>query len=500
MRVWSRIALVVVFVFSAPFLFADHFIGECPLSLMDSTPAATEFDSSPHGVFRNGNLVHVLRGNILTTYNTNDVGDLQLAREDFLGSLAGRETEAGVAFSGGYLFISSEAGLEIFDLRNVRTGGNAPILVTRRAGLHYRRLAVNGTKLAGLYPMTDMPCYSPSGVGNCFNSVDMYSISTIASPTFLGRLDSRDRTVYRGFNDIAFNYGFLVVISDFAIASYNVSNPAVPTLVQINQNFGGKWLVSNGGDFLAVGDDQTFRTFRIDPVFSPFFTLTRLRSIAPYLTIDRSNAIRFNRQPHYDEVNGRFITLVEEIDPITLKPARTLAFDVFDFSTPVFEGSAERIYEDVTFTSENEIKYNPVAVGPFVYTIGTESGMQTWGACAIVTGRIEMDSVANLTCRGGEIHGWVTGTQKIVNVELFLDNTSLGAATVGGPLRTNVSSTTPVFNWRINVNLDTTARGEHLLRAIGTDALGNRRQFAFKRIFFPGSPNNCITPRRRAVR
>ncbi|HUP62022.1 MAG TPA: hypothetical protein VNA69_16565 [Thermoanaerobaculia bacterium] len=499
MRVWSRIALVVVFVVSAPFLFADHFIGECPLSLVDSTPAATEFDTSPHGVFRNGNLVHVLRGNILATYNTNDVGNLSLAREDFLGSLAGRETEAGVAFSAGYLFISSEAGLEIYDLRNVRTGGNAPILVTRRPGLHYRRLAVNGTRLAGLYPATDMPCFNINPGGHCFTTVDIYSITTISAPTFVGKIDSRERVVYRGFNDIAFNFGFLIVLSDFAVAAYNVSNPASPILVEVNQTIGGKWLVSNHADFLAVGDDTIFRTFRIDPL-RPFFNLTRLRSIAPYLTIERANALRFNRQPFYDEANGRFITLVEEIDPITLKPARTIAFDVFDFSVPFFEGAAERIYEDVTQTFEDEIKYNPVAVGPFVYTIGEESGMQSWGACAIVTGRIELDSINYLTCRGAEIHGWVTGTQKIVNVELFLDNTSLGAATVGGPLRTNVSSSTPVFNWRINVNLDSTAAGEHLLRAIGTDALGNRRQFAFKRIFFPGSPNNCVTPRRRAVR
>jgi len=57
-----------------------------------------------------------------------------------------------------------------------------------------------------------------------------------------------------------------------------------------------------------------------------------------------------------------------------------------------------------------------------------------------------------------------------------------------------------VFNWRISVNLDNTAKGEHLLRAIGTDILGQRRQFAFKRIYFPGAPNNCTIPKRRSVR
>ena len=49
-----------------------------------------------------GVMVFALRGQVLTTYTPNDVGNLQIAREDFIGSLAARETEGGVAFSNGF--------------------------------------------------------------------------------------------------------------------------------------------------------------------------------------------------------------------------------------------------------------------------------------------------------------------------------------------------------------------------------------------------------------
>lgn len=502
MRVGSRVALLFVVVFCAPILVADHFRAECPLSLVDSTPPATRFDASPHGVFRNGSLLHVLRGNILTTYNITDLGDLQVAREDFIASLAGRETNAGVTFgAGGYLFISSEAGLEIFDLRNVRggAGGNAPILVVRRAGLHYRRLALNGTKLAGLYPLYDLPCYPvPDITRPCPTKIDLFNITTISNPTFAGSVTASPFDEI-GFNDIAFNFGFLIAVGDGGLSVYNVSNPAAPMRLNFDSAIPGKWLISNGTDFIGIGTDRLIRIDRFNPLFA-LFEPVRILSVPSYLEIERSNPIRFHPQAFYDEANARLITLIEEINPLNLQPARTIAFDVFDFTVPQFEGSVERIYEDVTMTLPDEVKYSPTAAGSSVYVIGDQSGLQEWGACNRVTGRIELDSITYLTCGGSEIHGWVTGTQKIVNVELFLDNTSLGAATVGGPSRTDVSSTAPVSPWRINVNLDSIARGEHLLRAIGTDILGQRRQFAFKRIFFPGTPNNCTVPKRRAVR
>jgi hypothetical protein len=50
--------------------------------------------------------------------------------------------------------------------------------------------------------------------------------------------------------------------------------------------------------------------------------------------------------------------------------------------------------------------------------------------------------------------------------------------------------------WRVSVNLDATAAGTKLLRAIGTDINGNRRQFAAVPVSFPGPPSNCTTRRR----
>lgn len=496
MRVWSRIALVVVLLVSAATLSADHYIADCPLSLVDSTPAATDFDLSPHGVFRSGSLVFVLRGQLLTTYTSSDVGNLRVLREDFVSSMAARETEGGAAFSAGFLFLSSEAGLEIYDLRNAQN--SAPVLISRTGGLHYRRLAVNNNRLAGLYPSTDLPCY-PDGSDRCANQIDLFDITNLTAPVKIGSISSRAAVSYRGFNDIAFNYGYLMAVSEEALVAFDITNPALP--VRWSTAFTpGQWLVSNGSDFIAVGTDSRIDAYTVRPGMLQFFSKIAILTIPQYLAIETANPIRFSRYGYWDETNGRLITMVDEVNPMTLKAARTMAFDVFDFTVPRLEGSVERIYEDVTLTTDDEVKFNPVAVGPLVYVIGQSTGLQSYGACGRVTGRIELDSPLHLTCGGGEIHGWVTGTQKIGNVELFLDDTSLGSATLGGPLRYEVSATTPVTMWRLGVNLDATARGEHLLRAVGTDALGNRSQFAFSRLFFPGPGENCTTPRRRAIR
>jgi hypothetical protein len=55
-----------------------------------------------------------------------------------------------------------------------------------------------------------------------------------------------------------------------------------------------------------------------------------------------------------------------------------------------------------------------------------------------------------------------------------------------------------VTPWRVGVDLNQTARGDHVLRAVGTDASGNRRQFASERVFFPGPGLNCVARRRAA--
>jgi hypothetical protein len=117
-----------------------------------------------------------------------------------------------------------------------------------------------------------------------------------------------------------------------------------------------------------------------------------------------------------------------------------------------------------------------------------------------MTGHIDWNTLQAMLCGGAEIHGWVTGTQKISNVELFLDGTSLGFANPGGPVRTDVDSRTPAVPWRISVNLDATVKGDHVLRAVGTDSLGNRRQFSSQRVYFPGPGSNCVPRRGRAIR
>src|SRR5947207_8338147 len=150
MRVFSRIALAVVCVavLSAAVALGQPQVATCPLTLVAQNAPATDFYKSPHGVFRFGTQVFELRGQTLTTYTVTDLGDMQVAREDFVGSMAGRESNGGTAFSNGLLFVSSEAGLEIFDLRGVRPGGSPPLLVSRTPNVHYRRLAVCGTMLA----------------------------------------------------------------------------------------------------------------------------------------------------------------------------------------------------------------------------------------------------------------------------------------------------------------------------------------------------------------
>ena len=500
MRVWSRVALVVIVLFSASAALADHYIGECPLSLVDSTPAVTDFDLSPHGVFRSNGLVYVLRGNVLTTYSTNDTGNLSVAREDFIGSLAARETEGGVAFGNGFLYVSSEAGLEVFDLTNTRAGGTAPVRRSLTQGLHYRRLTVTGNRLAGLYPATDLPCYPITNTTPfCANQIDILDVANPAAPAIVGTIQSRSRPEFRGLNDIKFNYGYLMVASEEGLTAVDISNPAAP-LRTFFTAFPGKWLVSNGADIIGIGTDSTINLFQVRPGMGEFLRRTNVLTLPQYLTIERANAIRFSRNAWWDDGNSRLVTMIEEINPMNLRAARTIAFDVFDLTLPLFEGQVERIYEDVTLLNEEEVKHNPVVVGPFVYVIGEESGLQSYGACGQVTGRIELDSPRQLTCSGASLQGWVTGQQKIVSVEVFLNNTPLGPATLGGPLRTNVSSRTPVTPWNIRVNLDATVRGEYQLRAIGTDVFGRRRQFASRRVFFEGPGANCTNVRRRSSR
>jgi hypothetical protein len=467
---------------------ASHLEADCPLRLVASTGTTNTgaFYRSPHGTSRFGNLVFVLRGQTLTTYSVNDLGDITTnqPRQDFIGTLGSRETEGGVLFNNGFLYVSSDAGLEIFDLRNVRPGGTGgPLLVSRTAGLHYRRLAISGTTLAALFPATDLPCAVGGPTANCFTTVDLFNVANPNAPIRITSISSQGNS-FGGFNDVAFNYGFLVITANNGTVVF---------------------LVSNGSTLLSIGNDSAILTLTV----SPGGTLgqTFLHTLAT-LRLEHANPIRFHRQGTFDEAGVRLITLVDELDPQTLQPARTFAFDVFDFMVPMFEGKDPRIYEQVSYTQSDEVKYNPMAAGPYVYVVGEVSGLQEYGTCGLMTGRIEWDGTAALVCplrandpSVAEIHGWVTGMNRLSNVELFLDGGSLGTdPDLAGPARIDVPSTTPVQAWRVNATLASSLLGDHVLRAVGTDINGNRRQFASQRVYFPKNWQQSCVSRRRAVR
>lgn len=497
MRVFTRIALALLAVaLLAQPAFSQQQQASCPLTLVASNPPASGFAQSPHGVFRFGSQVFVLRGQTLTTYTVTDLGDMQIAREDFISGLAGQNQIGAAAFSNGFLYVSSEGGLEVFDLRNVRAGGGAPISVTRLMGMNYHRLAVSGNTLVGLFPGTDMPCATNNTTINtfCVNQLDIYNITNPASLNRVAVVPSNSSANQVGlFNDIAFNFGTLIVTGPFATQAFDVSVQSVPKVAG-QSPYGGTFLVSNNANLVGVGNDGSIITLSVG---SPFSGFTPLMYHSPAtVQVGRSNKVVFHPQAYYDDSNSRLITLIDEVDPARLVPARTIAIDVFQYNIPPFEGRDPRIYESVSYLESDEVKWNPAAVGPLVYVVGEVSGLQTYGDCGQMAGRIEIENVSALPCGGAEIHGWVTGAQKINSVELFLDSGSLGFATIGNIPRLDVPSTTPVFTWRIGTLLDQTTKGQHTLRAVGTDVNNNRRQFFSQNIFFPGPGQNCFNRRR----
>ena len=403
-------------------------------------------------MFRYGNQVFVLRGQTLTTYNVTDLGDLQVIREDFIGSLAARESNGGVVFSSGFLGVSSEAGFELFDLRDVRAGGSPPALMSRTPNMHYRRLAVNGSIVAALFPATDLPC-APGA--SCQSSVDLIDVSNPDVPVRVASLGSGS---FGGLNDVAFVRGVLVITGTGGTFVFDISTPTTPASL-FSVPTPGTFLATDGSNMLAVGNDTSILTYRVSGAsgFSSM-TLITLHTLAT-LQMEHSNPIMFHPQAAIDDQNAHLITMVDERDPQTLLPARTFAFDVFDYTASMFEGRDPRMYEQVSYTQGDEVKYNPLPVGPFIYVVGELTGLQTYGACGQMAGRIEWDSTAALPCGGAEIHGWVTGTTKIASVELFLDGGSLGPASFNNVPRTDIAATTPVQGWRVSVNLDTTGSG-----------------------------------------
>jgi hypothetical protein len=464
---------------------AEHYTADCPLSLVGATPAISSFTSSPHGAFRNGSVVYLLRGQTLTTFDSTPLGDLKVAREDFVDELFNRDAEGATLYHNGYLFVSGDAGLEVFNLTNVQAGGSAPSLVTRIPGLHYTQMAASGNLLAATYSAYEMPC-TPT---TCENWVDIYNISNPASPVRTARIPSGN--TFRRFNDVAFANGFLYATGEGGTFGFTLANPAAPSLFSA-AGVQGEFLATNGRNLLAIGQEANIALFTINTNGSlNYITVFTLPSI-----MNRANGLRFHRDAWINDT--RMVTLIDEKNPFRLgESARTIAFDVFDFTVPFYEGFDDRIYENVTFTTTNERLFNPLLVGPYLYVIGEMSGTQKWGACGRMAGAIELDSVRGLSCGGAEIHGWVTGASKIVNVEVFLDGQFLGNATLGNP-RSDIVTSSEVLTWGIPVNLDAIPRSTRSLRAIGTDASGNRYEFAANTVYFPGPGQNC-TNRRRTI-
>jgi hypothetical protein len=495
MRSVSRVFLLVLVLLaaSAPAILAEHVVADCPLTLVGQSAPASHWDLSPHGIFRNGSVIYTLRGQTLTTLSATDTGELIIGREDFLSNLSATGLDGGVTYSNGYLFVSSGAGLEIYDLRNTRPGttGLAPVKVTRVSAPHYQRLAVFGNVLIGLHPASGLRCV-PAGTSHCFNTIDLWSITNLASPTLVQSISSAT-SQFVGFEDIAIANGFLFATGMGGTHAWDITNPAAPLLVRSNPTR-GSFLATDGRHRLAVGQDTLIALFSVGPGHE----LGLIRAFHLPSEFGRANPMRFHRQAWLSE--DRLITLVEEVDPMTLKPARTIAFDVFDLNVPFVEGHDNRIYENVSYVESNEVLHNPIAAGPYVYVHGSMSGLQVWGACGQIAGRIELSHATHLPCGGAEIHGWISAQNKINSIELFLGNDSLGFATITRP-RTDIISSRDVWGWAISVNLDNTPEGEHLLRAVATDSAGNRRQFASMRALFPGpGEGNCATRRRATSR
>jgi hypothetical protein len=486
MRLIFRVFLLSLLVVGiASTVQAEHYTADCPLSLVGSTPAISSFTSSPHGAFRNGSVVYLLRGQTLTTFATTSLGDLEVAREDFVDELSNRDDEGGTLYHNGYLFVSGDIGLEVFNLANVQAGGSAPSLLARIPGLHYTELAASGNLLAATYSAYAQPC-TPT---TCHNWVDIYNIADPANPVRTARILSGN--TFRRFNDVAFANGFLYTTGEGGTFGFTVTNPAAPVLFAAS-GVQGEFFATNGHNLLAIGQEAHIGLFTINANGSlNYITVFTLPSI-----MNRANGLRFHRDAWINDT--RMITMIDEKDPFRLgESARTIAFDVFDFTVPFYEGFDDRIYENVTFTSTNERLFDPILVGPYVYVVGEMSGTQKWGACGQMAGAIELDSVRGLSCGGAEIHGWVTGAAKIVNVEVFLDGQFLGNATIGNP-RTDIVTSNEVLTWGIPVNLDAIPRSTRALRAVATDVNGNRYQFAANDVYFPGPGQNC-TNRRRFV-
>ncbi|MGK2856117.1 MAG: hypothetical protein ACSLFQ_02800 [Thermoanaerobaculia bacterium] len=487
-----RFLLLGVFAFAlmATGAFAEHYQANCPLTYVGATDPASPFFLSPNGSFRNGSLVYILRGGTLTTQNITELGNVEVVREDYISSMANHDEEGGVTYSAGFMFVSGEEGLEIFDLRNVRAGGSAPALISRTKIPHYRRITVQGNILAAIFPANDLPCQA-NGTTRCRNQIDIYNITNLAAPAKMSSIIADHR--YIGFNDIKFAAGYLYATGFGGTFAFDVTtDPTVPRQV-FAQSTIGSFLTTNGTSVIGIGQETLVGVYVISPAPRlAYFAVFTLPSIW-----DRQDDLMFHPEAYIDDM--RLITLIDEKNPLTGKPGRTLAFDAFDFTVPIYQGADDRIYENVSFTFPDELKFHPLLVGSFVHVIGEVSGTQKWGACDQMAGYVNFDFLQALPCGGAELYGAVTSKHKMTSVELYIDSRSLGFASLGEERYDVDNASGPIRSFSINVGLDDELRGEHLLRAVGTDIFGNRRQFWTKEVYFPGPGGNC-THRKRGAR
>ena len=173
MRVWSRVALVLGILLSASIAVCRSLSGRIarcrwwtPRRRSRTSTSRRTACSAPPATPST-----CCADNVLTTYTANDVGNLTIAREDFLGLAARGRPKAASRSRTATSTSAARPVSRSATSRNTRAGGTAPVRRSHHAGLHYRRLTASGNRLAGLYPATDLPCY-PLGATTplCVNS------------------------------------------------------------------------------------------------------------------------------------------------------------------------------------------------------------------------------------------------------------------------------------------------------------------------------------------
>ncbi len=142
-----------------------------------------------------------------------------------------------------------------------------------------------------------------------------------------------------GFNDIAFANGYLYSTGMKGTHAFDVTNPALPGTVRAYPTQ-GQFLTTNGRNILGIGQESLVGVFTIGP--GPDLSWFYVYHLPNAFNL--ANPIMFHPQAWISE--QRLVTMVDEKDPMTGKPARTIAFDVFDFSIYPHDGFDDRLYEN----------------------------------------------------------------------------------------------------------------------------------------------------------